>query len=453
LGQEDCTEHIPKLVDHLFRREAGKMVSYLTRIVGWSRLDLAEEVVQDTLCRALEMWPIHGVPDNPSAWLMRVARNRAIDLIRRDDQFREFVPELVYLLRSQDLPEDTLAFEKEIQDDQLRMMFSCCHPGLSTDAQVTLMLKTLCGFSVSEIAHAFLADEDAIEKRLGRARKLVRLSGTFVEIDMASEMPERMEGIYQAIYLLFNEGYHGSRSDQTVREDLCFEAIRLALLVSEHPEGATPKTYALLALLCFHAALLHGRLDHDGLIQLEGQDRSTWDRDLIGRGFHFLETSSMGNELSEYHLEAGIASLHCAAPTYEKTEWAKILELYDLLYRLNPSPIVALNRAIALGNARGPEEGLAELKKIADPAKLKNYPFYPATLGEFHLLAGRAAEAGKHFKKAMKLARSWAETNFFERKLKACRLVLRPGNKSQNSDSALPHLYSLPRRGEGRVRG
>ncbi len=396
------------------------MVCYLSRFFGLGRLDLAEDVVQDTLCRALETWPIYGLPDNPSAWLMRVARNRAIDLLRRDDQFRYFTPELVHLLRlREDLPGETAAFEEEIQDDQLRMMFSCCHPELSTGAQVTLILKTLCGFSVSEIAHALLASEDPIEKRLGRARKLFRLLGTFVEITNASDIPKRLEAVYQAIYLLFNEGYHGSRSERTVREDLCFEAIRLALLLSEHPEGEKPKTHALLALLCFHAARLPGRIDDDGgLIQLEIQDRSKWDRDLMARGFHFLEKASQGNELSEYHLEAGIASLHCVAPTYEKTEWPKILELYDLLYRLKPSPIVALNRAIALGKALGPEEGLTELSKIPDPAKLKDYPFYPAAQGEFHLLAGRSAEAGKHFEKAMKLARSRSETNFFERKLK-----------------------------------
>jgi len=390
-----------------------------------ARLDLAEDVIQDTLCRAMETWSLHGLPDNPSAWLMRVARNRAIDLLRRDDQFRYFAPELVHFLRlQQDLPVETPAFEKEIQDDQLLMMFSCCHPELSIEAQVTLILKTLCGFSVSEIAHALLAGEDSIEKRLGRARKLFRLSGTFVEITNASEIPKRLEAVYQAIYLLFNEGYHGSRSEPTVREDLCFEAIRLALFLSEHPEGEKPKTHALLALLCFHAARLHGRMGDDGgLIQLEMQDRSKWDRDLIGKGFYFLEKASMGNELSEYHLEAGIASLHCAAPAYEKTEWAKILELYDILYRLKPSPIVALNRAVALGKALGPEEGLAELTKIPDPARLKDYPFYPAAQAEFHLLAGRAAEAAKHFEKAMKLARSQSETNFFERKLEACRLL------------------------------
>jgi RNA polymerase sigma-70 factor (ECF subfamily) len=399
------------------------MVSYLTRIFGLDRLDLAEDVVQDTLCRALQLWPLHGVPDNPSAWLMRVARNRAIDLLRRDDHLRYFTPELVHLMRlREDLPGELSAFENEIQDDQLRMMFSCCHPDLSTEAQVTLILKTLCGFSVSETAHALLASEDSIEKRLGRARRLFRVSGTFVEITDASDIPERLEAVYRAIYLLFNEGYHSSRSERSVREDLCFEAMRLALLLTEHPEGDKPKTHALVALCCFHAARLPGRIDEEGgLIQLEIQDRSKWDRELMGRGFHFLEKASMGNSLSEYHLEAGIASLHCAAPTYERTDWAKIVELYEMLYRLTPSPIVALNQAIAVGKARGPDAGLTELRKIPDATKLKDYPFYPAAQGEFHLLAGRPAEAGKYFEKAITLARSRSEANFFERKLEACR--------------------------------
>jgi RNA polymerase sigma factor (sigma-70 family) len=399
------------------------MVSYLTKIFGLGRLDLAEDVVQDTLCRALETWPVHGLPDNPSAWLMRAARNRAIDLLRRDNQLRYFAPELINLLRPRDDQlEETSSLDEEIKDDQLRMMFSCCHPQLSTEAQVTLILKTLCGFSVSEIAHALLASEESIEKRLGRARNLFRRSGTLVEINEASDIPQRLDAVYQAIYLLFNEGYHGSRSDRTVREDLCVEAIRLALLVSTHPKGNTPKTYALLALLCFHAARLPGRIDDDGsLIQLETQDRSTWDRDLIGQGFYFLDKASTGTELSEYHLEAGIASVHCAAPSYRETDWAKILDLYEMLYTFRPSPIVAVNRAVAVGNALGPEKGLAALQKMPDPSALKDYPFYPAAQGEFYLRAGLPAEAEKYFERALKLARSRSEANFFERKLQACR--------------------------------
>jgi RNA polymerase sigma-70 factor (ECF subfamily) len=397
------------------------MVSYLTRIFGLGRLELAEDVVQDTLCRALEVWPVRGLPENPSAWLMRVARNRAIDLIRRDDQFRYFTPELTHLLKQREHQQTEMpTFEKEIHDDQLRMMFSCCHPELSTEVQVTLILKTLCGFSVSEIAHALLTSEDSIEKRLGRARKLFRLSGSVVELTAVSDIRRRLEAVYQAIYLLFNEGYHSSQSEQTVREDLCFESLRLALLLSEHPEGKNTKTYALLALLCFHAARLTSRMNDDGsLIQLAMQDRSKWDQDLIGRGFRFLEDSSTGDELSEYHLEAAIASLHCSAPTYEQTDWVKILEFYDMLYRLKPSPIVALNRAVAVGKARGPDEGLEELQKIPNAARLKDYPFYPAAQGEFHLLAGRRSEAAKHFEAAVKWARTESERNFFERKMKA----------------------------------
>jgi RNA polymerase sigma factor (sigma-70 family) len=398
------------------------MVPYLARIFGMSRLDLAEDVVQDTLCRALEAWPLEGLPENPSAWLMRVARNRAIDLLRRDQQFRYFTPELTHLLKlREELPVELPGFEDEIQDDQLRMMFSCCHAELSIEVQVTLILKTLCGFSVSEIAHALLANEDSIEKRLGRARKVFRESGTFVEISRGSDIAERLGAVHQAIYLLFNEGYHGSQSEQTVRDELCYEAMRLALLLSEHPQGAKPKTYALLALLCFHASRLQGRMDDDGaLVQLEAQDREKWDRELIGRGFHFLEKASTGEELSEYHLEAGIAALHCTAATYEHTEWGKILELYDLLYQMKPSPVVGLNRAVAVGKVHGPDPGLAEIAKIPDPGKLKEYPFYPAAQGEFHLLAGRPAEAGEQFELAKRLARTRSETDFFERKLKEC---------------------------------
>lgn len=420
------THDMPLLVDHLFRHEAGKMIAYLTKVFGFTHLDLAEDVVQDTLCRALEMWPIHGVPNKPSAWLMRVARNRAIDLVRRDNQFQHVAAELLRRLQlGDDLSEESEVFTREIQDDQLRMMFACCHEELSTEAQVTLILKTLCGFSVFEIAHALLSSEDAIEKRLGRARKLFRQIGRLVEITQVGEIPARLEAVYGAIYLLFNEGYHGSQAEPTVREELCCEAIRLAVLLSEHPAAARPKTFALLALLCFHAARLPGRIDDDrALIQLEVQDRSKWDQDLLWRGFDYLEQAALGNEMSDYHLEAGIAALHCAAPTYAQTDWGKILDLYTLLYRRKPSPIIALNRAIAVGNALGPAAGLAELSQIPDRAKLADYPFYPAAKGEFHLLAGEPTEAVKHFWDAFKLARSRSETEFFERKYQACQQAI-----------------------------
>jgi len=419
-----ATRAVPEVVDHLFRREAGKMVSYFTRVFGMNRLSLAEDVVQEALCQALQTWSIRGLPDNPPAWLMRVARNRAIDLARRDKKFRDFTPELTHLmkLREESRQADPV-FEKEIQDDQLRMMFSCCHPGLSTEVQVTLILKTLCGFSVGEIASAFLANEDSIEKRLGRARKLFRDSGKFVEFAGEAEFPERLEAVYQAIYLLFNEGYHASESEQTIREDLCYEALRLGLLLSEHPMAARPKTFALLALCCFNAARLAGRVEgHGELIQLEHQDRSKWDAGLIAKGFGYLEKSAAEQEMSEFHVEAAIASLHSGAESFEKTNWEEIVKLYDLLYLLKSTPIVGLNRAVAVGYAEGAERGLEELARIAEGDKLEGYPFYPAAMGEFYLLAGRRSEAEKSFARAEGLARNPAERRFLEGKRKECFL-------------------------------
>ncbi len=416
------SENVPGVVDHLFRREAGKMVSYLTKLFGVGRLNLAEDVVQDTLCQALQSWPVHGFPDNPSAWLMRAARNRAIDLVRRGEHFRELTPELSALFDERDEDQEAeVSFDRELRDDQLSMMFSCCHPELSTDVQVTLILKTLCGFSVAEIANALFASEEAIEKRLGRARQFLRESGTFVKITAGPEIRARLEAVYQAIYLLFNEGYHASQSERAVREDLCYEALRLALILSEHPESARPKTFALVSLFCLNAARLPGRVDADGLLlQLSEQDRTQWDPKLIALGFHYLERSATESELSEFHIEAAIASMHSGARSFADTNWTKIRDLYELLYSLRPTPIVALNRAIALGNAEGPERGLEELELVPDVDKLKDYPFFPAAQGEFLRQAGRREEARRYFARAFELARNPAEGRFLKAKLAAC---------------------------------
>jgi RNA polymerase sigma factor (sigma-70 family) len=412
---------VPQLIDHLFRREAGKMVSHLTKLFGLNNLNLAEDVVQDTLLKAMETWKTHGLPENPSAWLMRAARNRAIDLIRREKNFKNFTPELTHLLKQQENLSDgePLLFEKEIKDDQLRMMFSCCLPELSTEVQVTLILKSLCGFSVGEIARALLVSPDSIEKRLSRAKKLFQDKGQLVEVSESSEMEERLEAIYGSIYLLFNEGYHGSQSELMIREELCYEALRLALLLADHPVGQKPMTYALVALMCFHAARLSSRMDDEGcLILLEIQDRSLWNRDLIAQGFHYLSKAADGGKLSEYHLEAYLASLHCMAASYAQTDWAQILQVYDQLYLLKPTPIVALNRAIALVQVKGPQAGLEALDALEEEVQLEKYPFYPAARGEFHRLAGHSEKARDYFQQALRLARSPAEVKFFESKLK-----------------------------------
>lgn len=410
-------QDIPGLVDHLFRRESGKMVSYLTRLFGLGRLNLAEDIVQDVLLQALRVWPAHGLPDNPTAWLMRAARNRAIDQLRRDDQLQGITEELASRQPLGEVP----SIDREIQDDQLRLMFSCCHPDLSIEVQVTLILKTLCGFSVSEIASALFASEDSIEKRLFRARNLFRESGVLVELTDASEIPLRLEAVYQAIYLLFNEGYHASQVETTVRDDLCYEALRLALLLIDHPQGARPKSYALVALFCFNAARLSGRMDAAGdLVPLEDQDRSCWDQTLIGRGFEYLQKSAAEDALSEFHLEAAIAGLHSSAESFALTNWRQIQELYELLFQIKPNPVVALNRAIAIGRVAGPDQGLRALNQISGADKLAGYPFYPAARGEMHRLAGRLQQAQAEFEVALRLARNQAETQFFERKLRDC---------------------------------
>ena len=251
------------------------MVSYLTKIFGLNNLALAEDVVQDTLCRAMETWKFRGLPDNPSAWLMRAARNRAIDVIRREQRFRNFTPDLTYFVKLQESllsPDEKLTFENEVNDDQLRMMFACCSPAISADVQVTLILKTLCGFGVEEIASALLVSTDSIEKRLSRAKKVFQASGALEEVESIPELQSRLQAIYDSIYLLFNEGYNGSQSEMMVREDLCYEALRLALLLCDHPAGKSAKTYALVALMSFHAARLKGRMDAEGcLILLEAK--------------------------------------------------------------------------------------------------------------------------------------------------------------------------------------
>jgi RNA polymerase sigma-70 factor (ECF subfamily) len=286
---------------------------------------------------------------------------------------------------------------------------------------VTLILKTLCGFSVAEIANALLSSEDSVEKRLGRARNVLREQGSFVAIQGGSEIAERLEAVHQAIYLLFNEGYHGTNAAETVREELCYEALRLALLLSEHPLSALPKTFALLALFCFDAARLPGRIDAEGaLVQLESQDRSKWDPLLIGQGLRYLERAAQDEELSEFHVEAAIASLHGRARSYEETDWQRISDLYDLLYRMKPTAIVALNRAIALGMAEGVERGLAALAALATDPKLDAYPFLPAAQGEFHRRAGRLNAARACFDRALTLARTPAEARFLEARIVLC---------------------------------
>jgi len=411
--------------DHLFRREAGRMVSTLTRIFGIHNLALAEDVVQDAFCRALEVWKFRGVPENPSAWLMATAKNRALDVLRRERTARTFAPELGRLLQSEWtlVPAvEELFGASAIKDDQLRMMFSCCHPRLPEEAQVALVLHILCGFTVNEVANAFVSGQAAIEKRISRAKKVLAGSKKLFDVAAAADFSRRLPAVRRALYLLFNEGYHGASPESAVRTDLCREAMRLVALLLEHPLGATPATFALAALMCLHAARLPGRLDAAGnLSSLFDQDRSRWDRKLVTEGERLLDRSATGNELTEYHVEAGIALVHATAAHTDETDWAQIVSLYDKLIAIRPSPVVALNRAIAVAQLEGPERGLEEIHAIADQDRLAAYPFYSAALGELELRKGRPKIAYEHFQTALGLARNGMERQFLERRLAACQ--------------------------------
>ena len=411
-----------ELGEHLFRHESGRMVAALTRIFGVHNLALAEDVVQDAFCRALETWRLRGVPENPSAWLMRTAKNRAIDVLRRERRARSFAPELERLFESEWtlVPTVTELFNANaIKDDQLRMMFSCCHPRLPETAQVALVLHLSCGFSVSETASAFLSSDAAIEKRISRAKKVLAASRKLFDLN-DNDFIARLYAVQRALYLLFNEGYHGASPDSAIRAELCTEAMRLTNLLLENPLASTPATYALAALMYLNAARLPARLDASGnLASLFDQDRSLWDATLLTRGHQLLEQSASGLELTEYHVEAAIAWVHASARRAEDTDWEQIVSLYDTLMAIRPSPVVALNRAIAVAQFEGPERGLEEIHAIKDSDRLSSYPFYSAAIGELELRSGKHDIARRHFEAALALARNPMERRFLEQRVGA----------------------------------
>jgi RNA polymerase sigma-70 factor (ECF subfamily) len=399
------------------------MVSALARILGVHNLALAEDVTQEAILRALEVWKLRGVPENPGAWLLATARHRALDVLRRERTARDFAPDVTRLLESEwtaPATLDELLAPASVDHDLLRMMFSCCHPRVSAEAQVSLILQILCGFSVAEVAAAFLEKPSATEKRLARARKTLAASRHLFDLEDA-DFGERLAAVERALYLLFNEGYHGASPEAAVQVDLCREAMHLVSLLRANPTTARPSTHALSALMCLHAARLPARVDPAGnLSSLFDQDRSRWDRALIAEGERALELSASGPTLSEYHLEAAIAAVHARSRSAAETDWATIVALYDRLLDLRPSPVVALNRAIALAQAEGPRAGLAALLAIPGLDRLAAYPFYPAAAAELELKLGRREDAREHFRRAISLARSPMERRFFEGRLEAC---------------------------------
>jgi RNA polymerase sigma-70 factor (ECF subfamily) len=407
--------------DHLFRHEAGRMVAALTRVFGLHNLELAEDVVQDAFCRALEVWKLRGIPENPSAWLMKTAKNRAIDVLRRERTARTFAPEYGRLLHT----EWTLAnavrevFDStDLREDQLRMMFSCCRHDLPDTARVMLVLALVGGFGVPEIAAAFVSSHAAVEKRLTRAKRVLKNSGALFEIADDTDFAQRLPAVQHALYLVFSEGYHGASAEAVVRADLCHEAIRLTRLLAKHPLAATPATHALLALMYLNGARLPARLDPAGnLTTLFDQDRSRWNRSMIEDGVAWLERSATGAEVSRYHIEAAIAAVHARALSTDTTDWNAIVGLYDTLMRVAPSPIVALNRAIAIAQRDGAKSGCDAIDAIPDRERLEEYPFYHAARGELALRLGNAATAREHFRTAVARARNIEERTFYENRL------------------------------------
>ncbi|MCI0525318.1 MAG: sigma-70 family RNA polymerase sigma factor [Acidobacteria bacterium] len=402
----ESPDQIHQSVDHLFRHRAGQMVATLTRIFGIERLDLVEDAVQDALVQALRLWPYRGIPDNPSAWLIEVAKNRMLDSLRRDRRTQEIPDETEFPIE-EFTGETGARFASEIRDDQLRMIFTCCHPLIPSDGQIALTLKTVGGFSVSEIARAFLAQEPAIAKTLVRAKQRLREFDLKLEMPQPDKLPARLESVLKVLYLMFNEGYSALEGEELVRTDLCHEAIRLCELLAEHPVTGEPKVHALAALLLFQGARLNARCDAAGeLMLLAEQDRSLWNQTMLRRGLHHFQKSASGDELSDYHLEAEIASCHVVAESFEATDWPRVLDCYEQLLNRQPSPIVALNRIVALAKVHGVEVGLVELDKIAEDRTLRNYyPFFAAR-GELLREAGRTNEAIEAYQKALGLTSS-----------------------------------------------
>ena len=335
-----------QVTEHFFRQEGARLVATLTAHLGTHQLQLAEDVVQEALVRALQTWPYRGVPDNPAAWLTRTAKNLALDQLRRQQRWNTRQDSIAaeherWLSTSGDEAHDTFA------DDTLRLMFVCFHPQLSVEAQTALALRTLCGFGPGEIAAAFFTTESAIAKRLVRARQLIRELALPFAVPDPAHLPERLDGVLGTLYLLFNEGYKASSGDRLVREDLCHEAIRLVTLLTEHPATRVPRAFALLALMCFTGARLRARTDDAGnLLRLHEQNRGAWDQAMILRGIHCLGLAAQGDTLSAYHLEAGIAACHSTAADDASTNWPRILALYDQLLTLKASPVAARSRHV-----------------------------------------------------------------------------------------------------------
>lgn len=403
-----------KLIPHLFRTEFRNLASVLTRYFGIEHIQAAEDIASETFLAALETWSYKGVPENPKAWLYKVAKNKAVNLQVRN---QVFVGKIAPQVRDAPQTFEIDLSEKQIQDSQLQMLFALCHPALPAEAQVGLALRLLCGFGIDEIASAFLTNKEVINKRLYRAKEKLREINVKLELPDATEMSSRLENVLLTLYLLFNEGYYSESSDVVVREDFCLEAMRLAYLLIENPVTNKPAVNALMALMCFHASRFAARKNLKGQILLyDEQDEKLWNQELISRGAFFFNQAATGNTLTRYHLEAGIAYWHTQKnDTHEK--WENILQLYNRLLQINYSPIAALNRTFALAKANGYEEALIEAEKL----QLTDNPYYFTLLGELNAKTNKA-KAIHYFDRAMALAKTATDREVISKQLFKLRL-------------------------------
>jgi RNA polymerase sigma factor (sigma-70 family) len=408
-----------QLVEHFFRHETGRLHGALIRLLGVHNLTLAEDVAQEAMLRALHNWSMGGVPVNPSAWITRVAMNLGRDALRHQRMSGSKESAIITHLE-QTAPTPAVAVEgvQEIRDDALRLLFVCSHPSISPDAQVVLALKVLCGFSTGEISRAFLTSEAAIEKQLTRTKQRIQKANIGFEIPEGEDLTLRLNGVLAALYLLFNEGYKASAGDRLLREDLCQEAIRLTSLLVAHPAGRAPRTHALLALMLLSAARFPSRVNEDGdILRLDDQDRSKWDQGLITQGLIQLAQAAQGDELSEYHLQAGIAAIHCTAADYASTDWARILRHYDELDHIKPSPIVSLNRAVAVAHLHGPQAGLDAIAAIPQRDRLERHYLLHAVEGELHWRLKNHETAAACYRRALQFAEVGPEQLYLTRLL------------------------------------
>ncbi|HTE10854.1 MAG TPA: sigma-70 family RNA polymerase sigma factor [Chitinophagaceae bacterium] len=413
--------NITKLTDQLFRHEAGKMVAVLTKIFGTENLQLSEDTVQDTFITAIRVWSLKGIPDNPSAWLFRAAKNKAIDILRKNkfsSQIDFSDPERTLLQSEYTLATviEKLWQEDEIADDVLRMMYACCHPDIAEESQVTLMLKTLCGFSTTEIARAFVTSEDTVSKRLYRTREFFRAKKIKPAFPHPSQLKSATNAVLKTIYLLFNEGYNSTHAEELIRKDLINHAMYLCGLLCSSPHTQLPEVFAAMALMCFHAARINSRIDTQGeIILLSQQDRTKWNATLIEQGNDYMNKAAFGNDISSYHIEAAIAWEHCIAPVFEQTNWQHILSYYDMLAAINPSSVVLLNRLTVIFKVYGAEKTLVEIETSPFRKEWeKNYLFH-SLMGDIYAGSNKAT-AKKFYETAAGLTKSDAEKKLLHKK-------------------------------------